>query len=162
MRLITLLLFAMIHCANAQQPPPLASCLSYEVNRIDKEMGEFVLKNVFAPQLFKSLEDKFPEQEIDWTAWTTSVTEYKGDDGKDKTKLKGCFDVSEIHNDSELISSIMRVSVTRFQAAMKYYSTPNSDEVPQDKIDSMLDGFENLMNQPKVKKVIKDEISDAT
>lgn len=144
--------------SEAQEPAPVASCLSYEMNRIDKDTGMFVLKNVFAPQLFESLNNRFPNQDIDWTAWTTSVKEYKGEDGKDKTKLKGCFDVTKIHDNTELISAIMRVSLARFQAAMKFYSKPNSEQVPQNEIDSMLDGYEDLLKNPKVQQEIKMEL----
>jgi hypothetical protein len=154
---ITILLFLTSY-VNAQEPAPIASCLSYEMNRIDKKMGELVLRNVFATQLFENLDKKFPEVEIEWSAWATSVNEYNGEDGKNKTKLEGCFDISEIHNDSELVSSIMKVSMSRFQAAMKFYSKPSSEHIPQEKVDLMLDGYEDLLKDEKVKKAIKDEL----
>ena len=158
MRTIYIALIFFSCFSKAQEPAPLASCLSFEMNRIDKDTGKFVLKNVFAPQLFETLNKSFPEQDIDWTAWTTSVEEYKGKDGKEKTKLKGCFDITKIHKDTELISSIMRVSMTRFQAAMKFYSKPDSEQVPQNEVDSMLDGYEDLLKNQKVKQAIKDEL----
>lgn len=153
------IVFILFSCfSEAQEPAPVASCLSYEMNRIDKDTGKFVLQNVFAPQLFESLNKSFPDQGIDWFAWTTSVDEYKGEDGKEKTKLKGCFDVTKIHEDTGLISAIMTVSMTRFQAAMKFYSKPNSEQVPQNEIDSMLDGYEDLLKDQKVKQAIKYEL----
>jgi hypothetical protein len=60
-----LLLLPLASYVNAQEPAPLASCLSYEMNRIDKNMGELVLRNVFATQLFENLSKKFPEVEIE-------------------------------------------------------------------------------------------------
>lgn len=158
MRIIIILLLYMSSFTNAQEPVPVESCLSYEMNRIDNKMGELVLRNVFAPQLFENLDKKFPEVKIDWSAWATSVNEYKGEDGKNKTKLEGCFDISKIHNDSDLVSSIMKVSMDRFQAAMKFYSKPSSEHIPQEKIDLMLDGYEDLLKDEKVKKAIKDEL----
>lgn len=158
MRIITVFLLFLCSYTNAQQTAPLSSCISYEMNRIDKDTGEFVLRNVFAPQLFENLKERFPDQKIDWTAWTTSVSEYKDEGGKEKTKLKGCFDVSEIHEDSEFVSSIMRIAVTRFQAAMKFYSTPSSDHIPQEDVNSMLNGYEGLLKAPEVKKAIKKEL----
>ena len=163
MRVLTLFLIVLCSgCSNAKEPIPLASCLSFEMNRIDKETGEFVLKNVFAQQLFNNLEATFPEHQIDWTAWTTSVSEYKGEGGKEKTKLKGCFDVTEVHDDDELISSIMRISMTRFQAAMKFYSKSNSEVIPEDKVDSMLDGYENLLRESRTKEMIEEVVGDGT
>jgi hypothetical protein len=159
--IIVVLVLACAHL-EAKQPLPLASCLSFEMNRIDKNTGQFVLDNVFASQLFNSLEKTFPEKKIDWTAWESSVNEYEGEDGKNKTQLKGCFDVSKIHDEPELISAIMRISSTRFQAAMKYYSTSNSEQIPQDKVDSMIDGFDKLIREPKIRKVIEEVVNDET
>lgn len=144
--------------SEAQQPAPLASCLSYEVSRIDKDIGKLILKNVFAPQLFESLDKHFPDQDIDWSAWTVNVDEYIGEDGEEKTKLKGCFDITEVVDNNELISSIMRVSMTRFQAAMKFYSKPNNEQIPQSKIESMLDRYEDLLKNPKFKQTMKDAL----
>lgn len=158
MRTIYIALIFFSCLSKAQEPAPFGSCLSYEINRIDKDTGKFVLKNVFAPQLFENLNKSFPETDIDWTAWTTSVDEYKGEDGKEKTKLKGCFDVTKIHDDSELISSIMRISMVRFQAAMKFYSKSDTEHVPQNKIDSMLDSYEESLKNSKVKQAIKEEL----
>ena len=153
------IVFILFSCfSEAQEPAPLASCLSFEMSRIDKDTGKFVLKNVFAPQLFESLKKSFPDQDIDWSAWTTSVGEYKGEYDKEKTRLKGCFDITKIQDDTELISSIMRISMIRFQAAMKYYSKSDTEHVPQNKIDSMLDGYEEVLKNPKVKQAIKDQL----
>lgn len=161
MRIVILFLIALCGgCSNPNEPAPLTSCLSFEMNRIDKETGEFVLKNVFAQQLFDNLKTTFPEHNIDWTAWTTSVEEYKDEDGKEKTKLKGCFDITEIYENDELISSIMRISMARFQAAIKFYSKSNSEFIEQDKIDSMLDGYEKLLREPKTKKMFE-EVKDS-
>jgi hypothetical protein len=121
-------------------------------------MGELVLRNVFTTQLYEKLKMTHPEVKIDWSAWTTEVSEYKGEDSKDKTKLKGCFNISEIHENAELVSSIMRVSMSRFQAAMKFYSKPNSEHIPKEKVDEMLDGYEGLLKDEKVKKAIKKEL----
>ncbi|WP_218398535.1 hypothetical protein [Alteromonas lipotrueae] len=158
MRTILVVLLFLVSFSNAQEPAPLASCLSYEMNRIDKDTGKFVLQNVFAPQLFENLKQNFPDQDIDWSNWATSVDEYIGEDGRSKTKLKGCFDVSIIHENTELISSIMRISMTRFQAAMKFYSKPDTEHIPQNKVDSMLDGYEEVLKDPKVKQAIEKEL----
>jgi hypothetical protein len=158
LRVIIIFLFLLSSFAYAQQPAPLGSCLSYEMNRINKDTGDFVLENVFAPQLFENLKKEFPDHKIDWTAWETTVSEYEGEDGKEKTKLKGCFDVSEIHDNTELISSIMRIAMTRFQAAMKFYSKPDSEFITQETVDSMLDGYENLLKKPKVQRAIAKEL----
>lgn len=161
MRIILPLLFFISTVASAQQSAPLASCISYEMNRIDKNTGAFVLENVFTAQLFENLKSKFPKVAVDWSAWATSVKEYIGDDGKDKTKLKGCFDISEIHKDSKLVSSIMRISMTRFQAAMKFYSKPKSEHIPQEKVDLMLDGYEELLKTKSVKKAMQEELKNS-
>lgn len=158
MRVICIAIFIISCVVEAQESTPLTSCLSYEVSRIDKDTGEFVLENVFAPSLFENLNKNFPDKDIEWSAWTTSVDEYRGTDGKDKTKLKGCFDVSEIHDNTELISSIMRIAMTRFQAAMKFYSKPDSEFITQETVDSMLDGYENLLKKPKVQRAIAKEL----
>ena len=157
-RSIITLSFLLVSCANADQPAPVESCFAYKVDRIDEEMGRFVLKNVFAPQLFEDLQKEFPRQDIDWSAWRTSVNEYKDEDGTERTELEGCFDISEIYGDSELVSSIMRISAKRFQAAMEFYSTPDSDPVPDEKVDPMIDGYEQLLEDEKVKEVIEDEL----
>ncbi|MEP7706090.1 hypothetical protein [Paraglaciecola sp. 25GB23A] len=158
LRVIIVFLLLLCSYSNAKQPAPLGSCLSYEMSRINKDTGRFILKNVFAPQLFENLKKEFPDQKIDWTAWETTVSEYEGEDGKEKTKLKGCFEVAEIHDNTELISSIMRISMARFQAAMKFYSKPSSEFIPQEKVDSMLDGYENLLKEPKVQRAIEEEL----
>ncbi|MCG7550486.1 hypothetical protein [Pseudoalteromonas sp. Of7M-16] len=155
MRTFYIALMFFSYFSEAQEPAPLASCLSYEVSRIDKDMGKFILQNVFAPQLFENLDKRFPDQDIDWSAWTLSVDEYKSEDDKEKTKLKGCFDITKIQDNNELISSIMRVSMTRFQAAMKFYSKPSAERIPKNKIESMLDGYEDLLKNPKVKQAMK-------
>ncbi|WP_213608145.1 hypothetical protein [Pseudoalteromonas sp.] len=158
MRTILVGLLFLASFSNAQEPAPLASCLSYEMNRIDKDTGRFVLKNVFASQLFENLKHNFPDQDIDWSSWTTSLDEYIGEDGKAKTKLKGCFDVSTIYENSELISTIMEISMTRFQAAMKFYSKPDSEQIPQNKVDLMLDGYKEILKDPKVKQAVEKEL----
>ncbi|MDN3653412.1 hypothetical protein QWY77_11730 [Thalassotalea ponticola] len=158
MRIILVLIFFHSGYSYAQKTAPISSCLSYEMNRINKNTGTFVLKNVFSQELFDNLNSKFPNQEIDWSAWTTEVLEYNSEDGKAKTKLKGCFDVSKIYEDSALISSIMRVSMKRFNAAMTFYSKPSSEQIPQDKVDTMVDGYEELLKDDEVKKAIKSEL----
>lgn len=51
MRFVILFLFVLCGgYSNAKEPIPLTSCLSFEMSRIDKETGEFVLRNVFAQQ----------------------------------------------------------------------------------------------------------------
>jgi hypothetical protein len=158
LRVIYIAIFIISCFVEAQESTPLTSCLSYEVSRIDKDTGKFVLENVFAPSLFENLNKNFPDKDIEWSAWTTSVDEYRGTDGKDKTRLKGCFDVGKIHDDVELISSIMKISMTRFQAAMKFYSKPDSEHVPITKIDSMLEGYKKILKNPKVKQEIRDKL----
>ena len=163
MRFVILFLFILCGgCSDAKEPIPLTSCFSFEMNRIDKETGKFVLRNVFSQQLFNNLETSFPEHQIDWTAWTTNVNEYKGEDGKEKTELKGCFDITEISENDELISSIMRMSTTRFQAATKFYSKSNSEFIEQDKVDSMLDGYEEILRDHKTKEALEEVKGNGT
>jgi hypothetical protein len=142
----------------AQQPYPVSSCISYEMNRINSETGEFVLRNVFKEQLYLTLEKNFPDVDISWSSWITSLYEYTGEDGKEKTKLEGCFDVSKIHENSELVTSIMRVGMERFQAAMKFYSKKSSELISEEKIDVMLNGYEDIFGSKKFQKIIKDEL----
>lgn len=151
MRIIYLSLILISCFCRAEGSVPLASCLSYEVNRIDKDTGMFVLENVFAPQLFESLNKSFAEHNLDWTAWTTSVEEYIDEDGQEKTELKGCFDITKIHDNSTLIASIMRVAMARFQAAMNYYSKSDSALVPESKVDVMLNDYEQLLKSQSLK-----------
>ena len=158
MRVFYIAIFTICCFAEAQEPTPIGSCLSYEMNRIDKDTGEFVLENVFAPQLFENLNKNFPDKGIDWSAWTTSVDEYKGADGKDKTRLKGCFDVTKIHSDVELVSSIMEISMTRFQAAMKFYSKSDSEHIPNTKIESTVEGYMEILKNLKVNQEVRDKL----
>ncbi len=151
MRIIYLSLILISCFCRTEGSVPLASCLSYEVNRIDKDTGMFILKNVFAPQLFESLNKSFAEHNLDWTAWATSVEEYIDEDGQEKTKLKGCFDITKIHDNSTLIASIMRVAMARFQAAMNYYSKSDSALVPESKVDVMLNDYEQLLKSQSLK-----------
>jgi hypothetical protein len=156
LRLLLLLILPL--CVSAESPAPIESCISYEMNKIKSETGEFVLSNIFTDQLYESLDSKFPEVDVDWRQWTTKVENYVGDDGKNKTKLKGCFDISEIYADSKLIGSIMSAATERFQAAMKFYSSKSSDLLSDDKVNEMLNRFENTIAHESVKAAIEEKL----
>ena len=76
----------------------------------------FILETLFAPQLSESLNKSFAEHNFNWTTWTTSFEEYTDEDGQEKTKLKGCFNITKIHDNSTLIASIPEPKkLTHFQ-----------------------------------------------
>ena len=41
---------------------------------------------------------------------------------------------------------------------MKFYSKPDSEFITQETVDSMLDGYENLLKKPKVQRAIAKEL----
>ena len=158
MRILLLVLAPFFVSAQA----PVESCISYEFNRIKEDTAELVLRNVFKDQLFQSLKKEFPTVDTDWAKWTTNVESYKNDEGVDKTKIKGCFDITSIYKDSSLVTSIMRVANRRFSAALKFYSKKDSDHVEEEKIDKMFTGFEEIIRADKLQKTIDEKLESET
>ena len=157
MRYILLFISAFFSFSIYAANDDVESCITYEFNEINPKMSELVLKNIFKEPLFKNLSKALPERKVNWEeSWKTSFGTYVDEKNRSRTYLEACLAIAEFHNDITFIKSAMKIAAERFDAALKFYSTKESNsEIEVLKPNELIDKFDKIIKDPRVQKEIE-------